>query len=187
MFTHLRFIKNDCIEALQAEYVRLGEPLSSVELSPSEAVAQVVAHLGSETAVPDSGDGAGEEGPDGEDLEEGDGAAAAVSYAVIVEEGAWMLQAYSGGTLVCQAALPDPSEDDGCGYYQLVCQDGEWYAWAGGTTTAVRCSDHLEQNAAAASAAASIAARPAHMSGMGGRGRVCLAAWPCFFCMASHS
>ena len=138
----LRYIKQECLDACIAEYLRLGNPLDGVALSPEDAVSQVIQYLN----ATGEGAAAGEQQTEGTGESEGDEEPGPeTTFTVNLVEGTWFLFGFRNGEQVGSASLPDPS--DGLGFYQVVVEDGNVYAWSGGEAVAIPCSEYLAQNA----------------------------------------
>ncbi|OLP93892.1 hypothetical protein AK812_SmicGene24164 [Symbiodinium microadriaticum] len=145
-----RYIKSECLEAVAAEYQRLGSPLTGVDIAPEDAVAQVIEHLSqSHDNGADATDGSGArpshgaEGPGSSGLDTDPFA----YYTANFVENTWFLNAFQAGELVASAALPFPGPADDPSIWQIIIQEGVPYVWTGRTDDdPIPCAQYIQDD-----------------------------------------
>ena len=119
-----RYMKDEAIEAVCAEYERLGNPLDNVNVTPEDAIAHVVQAL---AAAGHSQIPAPEEEEPGEESNDVDGEPVVIpeQFSAQIIDGEWHLGGMTADGFVHYPIEPPTPPPQGLGFYQIILVDGE--------------------------------------------------------------
>ena len=122
-----RYLKDEAIEAVCAEYERLGNPLDNVNVTPEEAIAHVVQALSAagHNQAPPPPEETGEEPMDESNGVDGEPVIMPEQYTVQIIDGEWHLGGMTTNGLVHYPIEAPTDPPQGLGFYQIVFIDGE--------------------------------------------------------------
>lgn len=119
-------MKDEAIEAVCAEYERLGNPLDTVNVTPEEAIAHVIQALAAaghnQTPAPEE---TGEEPMDESNEVDGEPIIIPEQFSAQIIDGEWHLGGMTANGFVHYPIEPPTPPPQGLGFYQIVLIDGE--------------------------------------------------------------